>query len=949
MTQDLTRWNRAGLSRFRYVDANAATHLEALRLELASRFADWKRIQAETPADETIAEWTERLLKQYRDDRRDWAWETTRSFARALHILTEHVDAFANEGYLRTATQWKSVRRLATMVGYTPSPGSSATTPVVFMAKSDVTLDTLRRGFAIKHVPAGAPPVIFETLEDIDISFALNALRLKDWNKNSTALSSAQVFAPNPANALAWPVPAGSTIGAGELAVLESVTKPPAAAVAPVAAIVATSDGAVVTIRGFGATPAVPTGLTVDSARLHVGPTQSLVPRLNGPGVVRVSSPHSLVAGDVVAWKDGTSVLFAAVVQADSGAVRLRPASDVKALPKKDTALFRAGFTPLAQFEANSSEWRLPTAMALSGDFRVVMAGPDGALKQGLAEADLSITKPKAADGTHEAGYRKLGATDLQGARQIWYADPGKDKPVATVREYLPAKTLEFDGKPPALASGDLALLQTDSNGTVGYAAHRIAQIDKDAGIYRIVFAAGIGTTAITAVHGVFGAVLRPAGHESNPAAIAGQEIELAAGDEWPGLLRRGRQLVFASASDAFPAFAARIETLGPDAWKLRLDRALSGTIPRGDVMIHANVADAGHGETKPTKKLGSGDASVNNQKFPIDFDDVSHVRDVAMPGGVRADVRIEIEQEIYSQVATLRDSEPSDPHYVVRITEAGTLELEFGDGRHGRRLPSGSNNVLASIRRGSGLGGNLATGALTDLVKKHPALESFVQPIAAAGGDDRESIEQIRLNAPGRLTAMDRAISVADYQRLAQRFQGVWHAAAFEEPNYRRSREKVRLVIVPSGGGALGNLATEIRDFLVANGLPSIDIAIQPFEALPAQIEVRARVDSSRFDPTEVETRVRAAVLAAFHLQRRRPGQPLYRSEVTRVVENTLGVSNSDVVLFASARPGREPDWDYVARGDDGGIWAAYPKSHQVIYAANPVLITVVTAEASI
>ena len=49
----------------------------------------------------------------------------------------------------------------------------------------------------------------------------------------------------------------------------------------------------------------------------------------------------------------------------------------------------------------------------------------------------------------------------------------------------------------------------------------------------------------------------------------------------------------------------------------------------------------------------------------------------------------------------------------------------------------------------------------------------------------------------------MDRAVSVADYQQLAQRFQGVWHAAAFERPSLHRSREAVRLVIVPAGGGA--------------------------------------------------------------------------------------------------------------------------------------------------
>ena len=37
---DLTRWNRAGLSRFRYVDGNAAEYLEILRQQLAKRFVE---------------------------------------------------------------------------------------------------------------------------------------------------------------------------------------------------------------------------------------------------------------------------------------------------------------------------------------------------------------------------------------------------------------------------------------------------------------------------------------------------------------------------------------------------------------------------------------------------------------------------------------------------------------------------------------------------------------------------------------------------------------------------------------------------------------------------------------------------------------------------------------------------------------------------------------------
>ena len=139
---DLTRWNRAGLSRFRYIDNNAVTYLEQLRQTLEDRFPNWKDLKLEIPdpdlekvtrreRDDRLHQRQELLLEQYNGERRDWGWEIARSFARACHVLTEHIDAYANEGFLGTATQWDSVRRMVEMLDYHPAPPASASTVLV--------------------------------------------------------------------------------------------------------------------------------------------------------------------------------------------------------------------------------------------------------------------------------------------------------------------------------------------------------------------------------------------------------------------------------------------------------------------------------------------------------------------------------------------------------------------------------------------------------------------------------------------------------------------------------------------------------------------------------------------------------------------------------------------------------------------------------------------------
>ena len=165
---DLTRWNRAGLTRFDYVDGDASVWLEELRIVMLGLYcrgidpADrtpekwrdlfmkpvaerqltaseveleissaWKDLFTAFPLEiETGGKRNQRLLEQYDRQSPDYAWETMRAFTRAAHIVLGHLDAYVNEGYLHTATQWENLRKLAAMVNYQPTPPASATSTV---------------------------------------------------------------------------------------------------------------------------------------------------------------------------------------------------------------------------------------------------------------------------------------------------------------------------------------------------------------------------------------------------------------------------------------------------------------------------------------------------------------------------------------------------------------------------------------------------------------------------------------------------------------------------------------------------------------------------------------------------------------------------------------------------------------------------------------------------
>ncbi len=187
---DITRWNRAGLRRFRYVDANAASYLEELRARLAERFPIWQAIQRAGSEPASNAELTEQYLAP-RSAIPDWGWEIARALARACHVLGGHVDAFANESYLATATQWESLRRLVALVDYHPAPPASAFTHLALSAKPDAS-GTVPPGFAVSAESPGAR-ITFETTEVLAIDSVLNELRPDGFDRNPEVLSGSQL------------------------------------------------------------------------------------------------------------------------------------------------------------------------------------------------------------------------------------------------------------------------------------------------------------------------------------------------------------------------------------------------------------------------------------------------------------------------------------------------------------------------------------------------------------------------------------------------------------------------------------------------------------------------------------------------------------------------------------------------------------------------------------
>ncbi|MDD5389868.1 MAG: putative baseplate assembly protein [Gallionellaceae bacterium] len=929
---DLTRWNRAGLSRFDYLDGNAAVFLERLRAGLAVKFPAWTQTQAGIPGDETEEAKKSRLEALYAQDPDDMLWQLTRQFARSCHVLGSHVDAYANEATLGTASQWENLRRLVALLDYAPLPPASASAPLALFLKAGKA-GTVNAGLQVKHSPAAGAPLIFETLADLEADAAYNTLYPRDHLRNPQTLSGTVLVVDEKLDKLksGEPLLLEDERGVGQMRQLSAHL---------VQGILLGEDRTTVTIS-----PAIPAGFVKGYTLLHTSPKEKL--KVLGPATGGVASVgHSLqlavpssdlAAGDLVVIRspddkpyyrriktvqEGRLVFYRDIGQLTlKGATVARPVSvplsDLASPPKRRVidadgtvvdVVYAAGDWSrlagqwLARIHKVGGREYLPAYRCLHAKY--VPVTKDNALvadDERPGYTALTLTWHGDTDGVPGGNDFKLNNPQTLLAPPPtagpWTVDTflNKSEDGRLIRELV-------TGQCKQTAAGDLAVLVKGAQmawarlGTVALdAEHEEATLsadphwsDRGGGPYFL---------TRTRVYSHFVKQARVLGWQDNSTALSGTRVVL---ESLPAGLKAGRALIVDNGNTAQETTLADFDAV---AVHIDLADALPSGSSAGKLKIYANVVNAGHGESRPRRVLGSGDGTRGSQHFALEASDLSFVADAAMSAGVRAAVEVDVAGETWSQVSTLKDSGPTDAHYQVRIDQDGNADIQFGDGRHGRRLPSGGNNLRVGFRQGSGASGNLAPGSLIKLIKPHPLLDSLAQPIASGGGGDRESNADLRDNAPATLLALDRAVSLEDFSQLARGHASVWQARAFRQPPGLGQRERLEVVVMAAGGGMLSAaLKAELQTYLLARAQPGMAIAISDYTRLTFKLSVTVRVRSDAFDSQTVKDAVLAALQAAFTEQARQLGQALYRGEIYKVVDAVPGVENSDCGIVLSA-----------------------------------------------
>lgn len=186
------------------------------------------------------------------------------------------------------------------------------------------------------------------------------------------------------------------------------------------------------------------------------------------------------------------------------------------------------------------------------------------------------------------------------------------------------------------------------------------------------------------------------------------------------------------------------------------------------------------------------------------------------------------------------------DPVFTTVNDAEGNTYIVFGDGVGGR-IPTAAGTISATYRVGAGRAGNVPANKITFFLTNPQPGVTVTNQEAAVGGEDEESTDSIRTNAPIALRAINRAVSLKDYAYIALQVPGVAKAIADAEVY-----TNVNLYIAPFGDpGVLGTtptavfntIAARVTEFFADKTAPNVSINILPPQYIDVDMDITLNV----------------------------------------------------------------------------------------------------------
>jgi hypothetical protein len=345
-----------------------------------------------------------------------------------------------------------------------------------------------------------------------------------------------------------------------------------------------------------------------------------------------------------------------------------------------------------------------------------------------------------------------------------------------------------------------------------------------------------------------------------------------------------------------------------------------SGPSLTAPVRLLTALTAVSRGTTVPSEILGDGDPTAASQAFVLQHAPLIYLPPADDPVST---LSVSVNGVPWTEVYAFSGQAPDARVYAVSELPDGSVQVRFGDGINGARLPLGSGNVTATYRYGSPATAPSA-GSLTTVLQPQPNLATVLNPLPIIPGTDPEPGETTAQDAPatvimfsGATSAAAPLISLDDAERLAATVTGVTRVRAYW--TWDRERRCPAITVYLSSETDTTAAVTAVNELFPQGA------ARFPLHAAAARSVELAVSCQLLCPPDTVPDAVQEAAVTAltgdaglFSPGRMGIGQRLYRSQVEAalMVGGVVAVFGLHVHL---AGPGDGPDELVLDPGQDG------------------------------
>jgi len=819
------------------------------------------------------------------------------AWAVALDILSFYQERIANESYLRTAVDQRSVIELARLVGYKPSPGVAASAFLAFTLSSapgspDNVL--IPAGSRVQSVPApGQSPQVFETSSDLTALIAYNALpaqtTLLPWGLNTGDLStwiSGTNNNLNPGDGILF---VSSTLynsltsGAADFHIITNVVINSSTQSTQV-----TWDQPLTSWVGL-----INTGvyIYVFRKRAALFGVQAPDPRtLVSLNISNISIWPEAPAGPRADWTfqyiSGSSQInldasYPAVTPSQPGA----PQWMVLSAPRSPglLALFQVTATAetgplLYTLTTKTTQLTLANWQVVNDQFTILGTTIDGTLTYLVSQTRSTTAFVQSYLLTTVAPpYISPWSYDTSFQRQA-----GLLKPV--------------EGADLEIVGGQ----QISIGQPVGVSGRRLRLTVTTGSPQGFVPEGGTGGLQVSDGQTFLLDAFPPTADPASPGNLIWQVITTSG---VAGSLHTGAgnvTLIPADPGDAAVGEAAVISqttVVGPIT-TLSFNQALARIYDRSTVAVNANAVAASQGETM-YEILGNGDATNAALEFTLKQSPLTYVSSPTGQGA-SSTLQVWVNNLLWQEVDNFLASGPNDRVYVTHTNQQSQVTVQFGDGIQGSRTPTGQMNIRVVYRRGLGSDGNVQTGQLSQPLDRPQGLKGVTNPDPGTGGADPDSAADARASAPLHVLTLERVVSLEDYQNYALAFAGI--AKALATWTWFGRTRGVFLTVAGANGSVFqagDPTLVALVGALQSAGNPYVPIQVVSYQPVLFEIAAGVRIDTTDYDPTLVLGQVWQSLSTSFAFGQRQLGQGVAQSEVIALIQQTPGVIAVELSAF--------------------------------------------------